>query len=502
MVNFLRDNLHEAFDIANRHECNRQGGIAVWDVPEPFRRAFNPIIFTRTRYLFAMEGYQPTRGPRPNVLTVEQVSSNPADPRTELRLAFPADRDLVIALMIVGIGRSTQTIKKGAQSHQFIGIIDSIIGFSLWQLAGDIGSIGGAEDFIGQPLAGVPGLWDPGDFRDPNTSFPVGPAGSHYADIVTSANYIYILPGTSYEDSNYIVGSDGAVLYVTDEVDTATLDVFRADGQPGTRLSAESFQGVTQFDLSPVVRGWFDTELCDSGAGAGRGSGPFADGHLAVRYFVRGLGGQQTTHHFVALNAVAQIGENPVCGPGDYLSQARTLRLCEGYPLDYSAIDDAAAASSRGVVRTPIDASHLPAAGTVPFGVVRACVPAQPFYLRWVNPLGGVDYFMFSRRQTYKPSVKSSSTYEGYVPDPLRAPSNVRAWQITTANTVTVGAGGLSDEELGLLSGLPYAPTIEWYDGGRWTRLAVAKFDGSFGTDSHMHSFEITFTLPQINTQF
>ena len=47
-----------------------------------------------------------------------------------------------------------------------------------------------------------------------------------------------------------------------------------------------------------------------------------------------------------------------------------------------------------------------------------------------------------------------------------------------------------------------FAPTIEWYDGGRWTEVAVSKFDGTFDTDSGSRTFEVTFALPEINTQF
>ena len=354
----------------------------------------------------------------------------------------------------------------------------------------------GSGDFeIGKiPLPTALDLSDLGDFIDKDNSQQWL---NTTTKTLTGPQYIYITPGTRYSDANYIVNEEGEVLYVTDEVDTSSINIYRDNGELGASLSAESFQGVTQFDVSAVVRMWFNAQLADSDADFQRPAAGFADGRLFARYTVKSIGGVGTAYDFLALNGVAQIGEHAGVEAGACLSLMPTLRLYEGYPLDYSKLD-----ASKGVVRTPIDAGHLPDAAAVPFIVEMVCVPAQPFYVRWVNRMGGVDYFMFSRRQTRKPSVKSASTHSLYVADPSRAGSNLRAWSLTTEHTMTVGADGLSDEEFGPLSALPFAPTIEWYDGGRWIEIAVSKFDGSFATHSHRHSFEITFTLPAINTQF
>ena len=470
---------------------NREGGIALWDMPAQVSRAFNPIIFTRTRYYFATEGYTPSRYPMPNTFTKVALPSIPERPkRTLLRLAYPADKDITLLLKYEN-SQSTATIKKGETDVIVASRYDSIEGF-VWNFVSeefkpiqpDIPIIGGKSAVAAADL---------GDFVVDEMFEPTYKT----TKILTGSRYIYITPGMRYSDANYIVNEEGEVLYITDKVDTSSITIYRDNGELGASLSAESFRGVTQFDVSAVVRMWFDARLADSDADFVRPAAGFADGRLFTRYTVKSIGGVGTSYDFLALNAVAQIGEQPVAEPGDYLSEMRTLWLYEGYPLDYSMLD-----ASKGVVRTPVDASHLPAAGTVPFEVVQACVPAQPFYVRWVNRMGGVDYFMFCRRQTRKYSVKSASTHSLYVADPYRAGSNLRAWSLTTEHTMTVGADGLSDEEFGPLSALPFAPTIEWYDGGRWIEIAVSKFDGSFATHSHRHSFEITFTLPAINTQF
>ena len=48
------------------------------------------------------------------------------------------------------------------------------------------------------------------------------------------------------------------------------------------------------------------------------------------------------------------------------------------------------------------------------------------------------------------------------------------------------------------------SPLIEWYnqDTGRWIRLSVSKYDGSYWSKPETKTFEVTFSLPTINTQY
>lgn len=461
MINFLKAGRYNAFNITNRYECNRQGGVALWDLPDVFRAAFNPILFTRTRYYFVTDGYTPTRSPRPNPVSIKPDPSNNNNPRI-VQLTYPADQYLIVQLTTP---RGTRTVEfqKGEKTKTASSNILSIDGF--------------------RTTAG--------------TTVPAEP-------VLTTAEYIYMAVGETFENENYIVDEKGSILYVVDDVDTSYLDVYKATGEVGAKLSGESFRGVTTFDVAAVVRLWFDEQLADSAPDAPQPGGPYSDGRLFARYAVKGIGGVGTSYDFMAVNAVAQVGEHSDLGAyrGQLLSEFRTLYLYDGYPLDYSTLDDNVIRYSKGVVRTPIDEDHIPDPDNAPFTVVRACTPAQPFYIRWINRLGGVDYYMFRRIQRYKPEVKSANTYQTYVPDPYEAATNRRAWAIATENTVTVGADNVPEAEYAPLSKLPFAPTIEWYDGRRWVELSVSKFDGSHDTNSRTHDIEITFTLPKINVQF
>ena len=84
MRNFLREDLLTAAAIKDKYQCNLEGGVALWDTPPTFSRAFNPITFTRARYLFVTDGFAPTREPRPNIVGVK-----PGTKRT-LQLTYPA----------------------------------------------------------------------------------------------------------------------------------------------------------------------------------------------------------------------------------------------------------------------------------------------------------------------------------------------------------------------------------------------------------------------------
>ncbi len=372
MINLLRQNYTQAFAITDKAAANEAGGVVLWDVPPIYAAAFNPIILTRTRYLFAIDGEAPTTG-------------------------------------------------------------------------------------------GV------------------------------------ITDGT-------------ATLYPTSDVDTAAITIVKRDSTRSVTLSAESFGGVTTFDLSAVVRLWFN-ELLDPAITL-----PVIDGKLFVQYSIDGMGIDNFSQVFTAINAVAQVGEdsNMTQYLGRILSRAPRLILYEGYDADFSTL------TADGVKRDTTSANAillldeqgqpiLTEKGEEIYVVAgygteieRECVPPQPFYVRWINQLGGVDYWMFRQSQEYAPSVKSSSLYERYVANPIDARSNRHAYAITTDHTVTVGAENIPMDFYEMVAWLPFSPFIEWYNEklDKWIALTVAKYNGSILTRNKLHGIEITFNLPAINTQF
>jgi hypothetical protein len=254
-------------------------------------------------------------------------------------------------------------------------------------------------------------------------------------------------------------------------------------------MAAESLAGVTQFDVGTVVRRWFAPQLADVPTG-----GSVIDPRLSVAYTLKGLGGVGWVQTYIALNAVAQVGESSSRNADEIISSFDHLTLYDGYPLDYSRTN-----ANAMIERVDIIA-QLP---QTPVSVNTLCVPPSPFYVRWINERGGVDYFMFARYQTRVQSVDSSTLHEVYVPSTASALTNRRTTSIKCKNTVTVGVENISATEYRALQQLPFSPTIEWYSEelGKWIELGVAKFGGEYEADAPT-SFEVEFNLPQIFTRF
>ena len=476
MRTLLRQDYLQAFTTSDKAAENAAGGVALWDVPQLIQYAFNPILFICTKYLHKTNDYEP-EGQKPNYIRISQGDT----------LIF----DYALASTIY----VTVTDSADEQHEYTVGS-----GRTTWT----------PNDLSGETITSVDSV--------SLTSESTG-------DYAYDSNYIYVRLGYAYCDDRFACKSDGQVLYRNDEVETVTLDIYRDNGNY-QRLRAESYRGTVRFDASPVVKRWFNTELQEFPAG----QAIVSDKALSVRYTIRNIVGNLT---FLAINGVAQVGES-AARQGDVsrvLTRFSRLNLYEGYPLDYSVlVGSQGIASARGdllplaVSRVRVDDSVmellteaatetsvldevsnpitlLPALDIPVFG---HCRPASPFYVRWINQLGGLDYFMFGKTQTRKEQVKGVSVYAPYVADPEIARTNSRPYAMTTENTITVGVEGLNDTDFASVKALAFARKVEHLDEekGKWIALTVSESEGSFKTDKATHSVEITFALPTINTQF
>lgn len=271
------------------------------------------------------------------------------------------------------------------------------------------------------------------------------------------------------------------------DIETVTLKIYDAKtGALFQSMKAETYRGSARFDVSSVVRTAF--------ARLSSGGEPTYDRALSFSYRAEGPG-SVNLGTFTAVNAVAQVGESPDLS--SWLNKALTrferLYHYDGYELTVSSLRSGAVARDSA------------GPGTVSGkAVVSACTPAQPFYVRWINQQGGVDYWMFSRRQEFEQSVKSVSSFEEIVDDVENAATNSRAYGISAENRVTVGADNVPKADYDVLRKLPFAPTIEWYneDLGKWIALLPSKFTGKMRTSDRSHSIEIQFDLPRLNLQY
>lgn len=138
------------------------------------------------------------------------------------------------------------------------------------------------------------------------------------------------------------------------------------------------------------------------------------------------------------------------------------------------------------------------------FIVEKLCPPRNPFYVRWVNDLGGIDCWMFGIKQEYSTSLESTTTFEPYVRHTESVRENIIPIDAEISEKVIVGSEGLSENEYRQISKIISSPFVEWYDDKRekWMRIFSDKGNISFYTESVKHEIELKFILPKRYLQF
>lgn len=271
------------------------------------------------------------------------------------------------------------------------------------------------------------------------------------------------------------------------DIETVTLKIQNLfDGGPVQTLKAESYEGVARFDVSSILRAAFSRAI---------GSTSGYDRSLSVRYQALDEN-NNAIGSFLGLNAVAQVGEpsDMTAWAGRALTRFPRLFYYAGYELSV------AICSSSGTTRSAYGGS-----GSIGgFTPVASCVPESPFYVRWINQVGGVDYYMFSRRQEYEQTVKQVSSYEVVVDNIATARANSRAYALNVENRVTVGADGIPGDIYKALRLLPFSPVIEWWNEelSKWIALTPSKFTGKRRSSDSTHAIEVSFDLPRLNLQY
>lgn len=305
----------------------------------------------------------------------------------------------------------------------------------------------------------------------------------------------------------------------------ASLSVYDENGKLITALARAFYGNTTKFDVSSVISKLFDTvEPVFT-------NGMAVDKRLFVKYKVAGSS-------YFAINAAVDMG-NTSSFAGQIsviLSRFSGITLYAGYPADISVLVNTSfgGLTAEAVNRIQdianflenvasdmylIDNSGdyildnflnyiiLERAGAglsgKKFTVENGCIPVNPFYVRWINDVGGIDYWMFSVYQELKTSLKSSSTFRKFYTDTEAERGSAVIYAQEAEDAIKVGSDHLSDEQYKALSMIPYSPLIEWYNEitRKWVRLTVDKEDNTKKTVATKQSIEITFILPQRNLQ-
>ena len=128
--------------------------------------------------------------------------------------------------------------------------------------------------------------------------------------------------------------------------------------------------------------------------------------------------------------------------------------------------------------------------------VIDTPVPAHPFYVRWVNTLGGWDYFMFACNQKQMKTLSKNDSYERYITSGrygMRSNYNKAA-----THTIEVSTGVIDRATLESVAELIFSPLIQVYDPDAQTWIEIQVKDGKpeLMADQPTGEMLITFELP------
>lgn len=179
-------------------------------------------------------------------------------------------------------------------------------------------------------------------------------------------------------------------------------------------------------------------------------------------------------------------------------------------PFEYEVMYTSAVGEGiNRVVSVDIPDYQLGPLGTVVFGTHElafpdGCIPPSPFYVRWVNRLGGREHWMFSGKQSNKIEASDPTVYDPYFDTNAKAGQTPRQLSIEINHTAVVGAEGVDAAAFEPLRRITQSPLIEWYDKAqdKWFVITVKSATVTTDSGSPKQSMEIEFNLPSINTQF
>ena len=124
-------------------------------------------------------------------------------------------------------------------------------------------------------------------------------------------------------------------------------------------------------------------------------------------------------------------------------------------------------------------------------------VPAHPFYVRWINELGGYDYHMFACNQQHDYELASQTTYDMHDGDGQQV-----VLEMTGNHTIEVSSGLVTKQNAIAIAKLVLSPDIRWYDeqASQWIRITAPQQSISLKTEQPTLEVVLKFVLPyQIN---
>lgn len=145
---------------------------------------------------------------------------------------------------------------------------------------------------------------------------------------------------------------------------------------------------------------------------------------------------------------------------------------------------------------------------------IDSCVPEHPFYVRWINHLGGWEYHMFGLGQGIEYIMESQEGYFPFIEDSSLARVRDVPYRHDGYVEVYVIEEQISKNDFDLLKSIQFSPFIQWYNtdikqyeegeqvsNGTWIRISCLETSNSWNTKAFLGNIELTFRLPKLYTQ-
>lgn len=128
--------------------------------------------------------------------------------------------------------------------------------------------------------------------------------------------------------------------------------------------------------------------------------------------------------------------------------------------------------------------------------IKRYAVPEHPFYVRWVNPLGGWDYFMFTCQQKQTKTLTANDTYEPY--SQYDRYGQRSSYHKAATHAIEVSTGVIDRQTLESVAECLFSPLVQMYDtsSSAWIEIQTKTDKQEIMADQPTGELIMTFELP------
>lgn len=124
----------------------------------------------------------------------------------------------------------------------------------------------------------------------------------------------------------------------------------------------------------------------------------------------------------------------------------------------------------------------------------------NPLYFKWLNPIGGFDYWLFNWKQVSNDTISNPITFEPYIKDLSAVNSRAETLSKDSQEEIDLGAEGLSMDDINAIRNILASPKVLMYVGTgtdsvqQWITVQV-KADTFEISDNRENKFNIEFTI-------